>query len=159
MSDTNFTPLTTDEILSHIYGNQNDEDTQFLEKILSKIPSSERVKAKTAIEDFLNNSGIMADIYYLDCFLQNEKPLEYAEFSSLQDANDYLSKSKKILNIVLILLDDMEMLDVKALVDLVEEHAANKETSILATSSCDYSIEENKKLLRILIQSDNSVYL
>lgn len=99
----NFTPLTTDEVLSEGYGLYNKDKIRIIKSILSKINEENREKAKALIDDWSLFRFTHSDIYDLEhCFSTADK-FEYLALNSKEEAAACFSKQKEVINLFLVI--------------------------------------------------------
>ena len=110
MNKTEHEPLTTDEILSNAYGDYCKDVLEITKNILSKVNEDNREKARVFLDDYLHNGPVHTSVYdFEECF-SDMTEIEYLEFNSADEAEDYFSNKDKITKIIVVISEGDEEL-------------------------------------------------
>lgn len=145
-----FKPLTKDEVLSDAYASYNQDKIKIINNILSKINENNREKAKTLIDDWDQFRYLHSDIYDLEhCFSTADK-IEYLEFNSKEEAEEYFSKRNEVINLFFIISKDSEKITMEECIDILQSVSAKQSED--GDLLWDTLYKRDSSFLRMLVQ-------
>ncbi len=144
--------LTTDEILSDVYGDSYREQER-IKKFLQRIKEEDREKVCELLNAFLNQDLFQTDMVDVECCFPSVNEIEYLEFESPQTAVDYFSKREKIKNLLVLIYNGNEEMPLMEIAEILKalENAAVEDFEKMELLFVPV-LKSPKGYLRLLVQ-------